>query len=266
MDARGRHVIWVMTTLSKHPPERCLSQSGDNRGHGSHRRPRRGRGRRAAVDSGCMAAPTTAAQCCGSNPESGEVDLPTIPVGGAPGWANWLGDSLWVGRDQADVDPDIRPRGRSSRPRFRASSRGAMGLAISRLNDPGTDLISSLSESGTPRRQAVYPTPTRLKTMSGSGIRQVAKPDGRLFLLDGDYPWGTNLNVYNPLIRASSERFCRPHFRAPRPDRIRPGDLWVTSQHRPSLDPDRPLQAASTRVSDARQARRAGSGRWGRCG
>ena len=65
------------------------------------------------------------------------------------------------------------------------------------VNDPGTDLISSLSEGGQ-LGDMVIPTERGLETMSGSGIRQVAEADGRLFLLDGDHPWGTNLNVYDP--------------------------------------------------------------------
>ena len=64
------------------------------------------------------------------------------------------------------------------------------------VNDPATELISSLSEGGQ-LGDMVIPT-AGLETMSGSGIRQVAEADGRLFPLDGDHPWGTNLNVFDP--------------------------------------------------------------------
>ena len=64
--------------------------------------------------------------------------------------------------------------------------------------------------------------------MSGSGIRQVVEADGRLFLLDGDHPWGTNLNVFDPDSGRSSERSWSPDFGLL--DLIEfNGYLWVTS-------------------------------------
>ncbi len=128
------------------------------------------------------------------DPESGEVDL-TIPVGGVPGWANWLGNSLWVGLEQADVIR-ISTEGEIVET-VPGELKGGEGLGFLWVNDPGTDLISSLSEGGQ-LGDMVIPTERGLETMSGSGIRQVAEADGRLFLLDGDHPWGTNLNVFDP--------------------------------------------------------------------
>ncbi len=157
------------------------------------------------------------------DPESGEVDL-TIPVGGVPGWANWLGDSLWVGREQADVIR-ISTEGEiiATVP---GELKGGDGLGHLWVNDPGTDLISSLSESGQ-LGDMVIPTERGLETMSGSGIRQVAEADGRLFLLDGDYPWGTNLNVYDP---NSGEFGAFAGLTFGLLDLIEfDGDLWVTS-------------------------------------
>ena len=104
--------------------------------------------------------------------------------------------------------------------------KGGDGLGHLWVNDPGTDLISSLSEIGQ-LGDMVIPTERGLETMSGSGIRQVAEADGRLFLLDGDYPWGTNLNVYDP---NSGEFGAFAGLTFGLLDLIEfDGDLWVTS-------------------------------------
>ncbi|MGH8947360.1 MAG: hypothetical protein ACRDXF_00770 [Acidimicrobiia bacterium] len=126
--------------------------------------------------------------------DSGQIDL-TIPVGGVPAWANWLGDSLWVGRDQADLIR-ISTEGEIVET-VPGELKGGEGLGYLWVNDPRTDLISSLSESGQ-LGDLMIPTERGLETMSGSGIRQVAEANGRLFLLDGDHPWGTELNVFDP--------------------------------------------------------------------
>jgi pimeloyl-ACP methyl ester carboxylesterase len=122
------------------------------------------------------------------------VDL-TIPIGATLGWANWMGDSLWVGTEDGEVhrissDGEIVAT-------VPGELKGGEGLGYLWVNDQATDLITSLSEEGQ-LGDIVIPTEQGLDTMSGSGIRQVAEADGRLFLLDGDYPWGTNLNVYDP--------------------------------------------------------------------
>ena len=44
----------------------------------------------------------------------------------------------------------------------------------------------------------MIPTYAGLETISGGGVRQLTEADGRLWLMDGDYPWGTNLSVFDP--------------------------------------------------------------------
>ncbi|HEU5112864.1 MAG TPA: hypothetical protein VFU96_06060, partial [Acidimicrobiia bacterium] len=141
-----------------------------------------------------LISPDDGGQVLRFDPESGAVDL-TIPVGGVPGWAAWLGDSLWVGRDQTDVIR-ISTEGEII-DTVPGELKGGEGLGYLWVNDPATDLISSLSEEAQ-LGEIVIPTERGLETMSGAGIRQVAEADGRLFLLDGDHPWGTNLNVFDP--------------------------------------------------------------------
>ncbi len=128
------------------------------------------------------------------DPEVGAVDL-TIPLGGLPNWANWFGDSLWVSNDQGEL-LQISPDGEivSTQP---GELKGGEGLGYLWVNDPETDLISSLAEDGT-MGEIVIPTETGLETMSGAGVRQVAEAAGKLWLMDGDYPFGTNLSVFDP--------------------------------------------------------------------
>ncbi len=145
-----------------------------------------------------------------------------------------------------------------SSPRFPASSIGGEGLGYLWVNDPGTDLISSLSENGQ-LGDMVIPTERGLETMSGSGIRQVAEAEGRLFLLDGDHPWGTNLNVYDP---TSGEFGAFAGLTFGLLDLIEfDGDLWVTSSSDHRVDPDRPDERGAAQVPVARQAWRSGGGR-----
>ncbi|HEX2421058.1 MAG TPA: hypothetical protein VHL55_05620, partial [Acidimicrobiia bacterium] len=72
------------------------------------------------------------------------------------------------------------------------------GLGYLWVNDPATDLILSIGPDGT-RGEIVIPTYRGLETMSGSGVRRLVEVDGELWLMDGDYPWGTNLSVFDPL-------------------------------------------------------------------
>ena len=65
--------------------------------------------------------------------------------------------------------------------------------------------------------------------MSGSGIRQVTEANGRLFLMDGDYPWGTNLLLVRPGTRARFAAFGGLTFGLL--DLVEfDGCLWVTSR------------------------------------
>jgi pimeloyl-ACP methyl ester carboxylesterase len=128
------------------------------------------------------------------NPEEASVDA-TVPIGGSPGWASWFGEALWVSNDQSELlqisaDGEVL----STRP---GELKGGEGLGYLWVNDPETDLVSSLAEDGT-IGAVVIPTETGLDTMSGAGVRQVAEAAGKLWLMDGDYPFGTNLSVFDP--------------------------------------------------------------------
>ena len=126
--------------------------------------------------------------------EAEEIDA-TVPIGGMPGWASWFGEALWLSNDQGELlqisaDGEVM----STRP---GELKGGEGLGYLWVNDPETDLISSLSQDGT-LGEIVIPTETGLDTMSGARVRQVAEAAGKLYLMDGDYPWGTNLSVFDP--------------------------------------------------------------------
>jgi hypothetical protein len=127
------------------------------------------------------------------DPETGKVDL-RIALGGAPGWSAWFGDGLWISNEDGEL--------------FRVTASGEIasmgtgevkgqGLGFLWVNDPATDLIASLAADGT-RGEIVIPTYSGLETMSGSGVRLLIEARGELWLLDGDYPWGTNLSVFDP--------------------------------------------------------------------
>ena len=168
------------------------------------------------------------------DPEVGAVDL-TIPLGGLPNWANWFGDSLWVSNDQGEL-LQISPDGEivSTQP---GELKGGEGLGYLWVNDPETDLISSLAEDGT-MGEIVIPTETGLETMSGAGVRQVAEAAGKLWLMDGDYPFGTNLSVFDPAT-GELDSFVGLTFGLL--DMVEfDGYLWVTSHHRPPPVQGRP--------------------------
>ena len=127
------------------------------------------------------------------DPVAGAVDK-VIPIGGLPGGGAWLGDHLWINNDQGEL--------------YRVSADGSIeeagtgeikgeGLGYLWVNDPETGLISSLAEDGT-RGQVVIPTESGLASADGWGVRSVTEAGGRLWLMDGDYPWGTNLSTFDP--------------------------------------------------------------------
>jgi sugar lactone lactonase YvrE len=190
MDIAG-DTIWVMTTL-QNVLQRVSAPTGEI--GATYPIDARVEGVVAGDGQVWLMSPDNGGEVLRFDPQAGAVDL-TISIGAVPGWANWLGDSLWVGTDQGEV--------------YRISSEGVIvttvpgelkggeGLGYLWVNDPVTDLISSLSGDGE-IGEIVIPTEREVDTMSGSGIRQVAEADGRLFLLDGDHPWGTNLNVFDP--------------------------------------------------------------------
>ncbi len=219
MDAE-RDTIWVLTTL-----QNVLQEVSAESGEIEATYPISARVEGVVVGGGrlWLISPDDGGKVLRFDPEAGAVDL-VIPIGGLPGWSNWFGNSLWVGKGEDQVI-EISSEGEilSTLP---GTLIGGEGLGHLWVNDPSTDLISSLSENGE-IGELVIPTERGLETMSGSGIRQVAEADGRLFLLDGDYPWGTNLNVYDP---ASGEFGAFAGLTFGLLDLIEfDGYLWVTS-------------------------------------
>ena len=127
------------------------------------------------------------------DPTIGEVDL-RVAVGPPGLGAAWFNDSLWVGNDQSDLiqisrEGEIVSTG--------AGEIKGAGLGYLWVNDPETGLISSLAVDGT-LGEIVIPTFAGLETMRGGGVRQLTEADGRLWLMDDDYPWGTNLSIFDP--------------------------------------------------------------------
>ena len=174
------------------------------------------------------------------DPQAEAIDA-NVPIGGMPGWANWFGDALWLSNDQGELlqisaDGEVL----STRP---GELKGGEGLGYLWVNVPDTDLISSLSEDGT-IGEIVIPTETGLDTMSGAGVRQVAEAAGKLYLLDGDYPFGTNLSVFDP--DTGELQLCEPHLRVARPDRVRRVSLGHLA-HRSSPDSSRSVSGEMVR-------------------
>ncbi len=128
------------------------------------------------------------------DPAAGGVDK-RIPIGGEPRHgAAWFGDTLWVSNDQGQL-LQISPAGE-----IVTTTTGELkGEGFGRLwvNDPTTGLISSLSVDGM-RGEFEVPTVTGAQTADGWGVRQVVEAGGSLFLMDGQYPYGTNLSVFEP--------------------------------------------------------------------
>ncbi|HEY6635745.1 MAG TPA: hypothetical protein VI141_09055 [Acidimicrobiia bacterium] len=128
------------------------------------------------------------------DPETGIVDRST-PIGSQPGHgALWAFDSLWVSNDQGDLHRiDVEGEIVST---IRGELKGD-GLGYLWVNDPDTGLISSLAEDGT-LGDVVIPTHAGLDTADGFAVRDVIEAGGDLWLLDGNYPWGTNLSRFDP--------------------------------------------------------------------
>jgi hypothetical protein len=126
------------------------------------------------------------------DPVTGAVDT-VIPIGGLPGGAAWFGGSLWISNDQGQLHQvSVNGQIASTRP---GELKGE-GLGYLWVNDPATGLISSLAENGT-RGEIMIPTETGKATSDGWGVRSVAEAGGYLWLMDGDFPWGTNLSKFD---------------------------------------------------------------------
>lgn len=131
------------------------------------------------------------------DPDLGSVDL-TIPIDGAPGLgATWQGNHLWVSNEMGDLF-QISAEGEIVT-RARGDLKGS-GLGYAWVNNPDTGLIESLDPDGF-RGEVTIPTFEGLETMAGPGVRKVAEAGGYLWLLDGDFPWGTNLSRFDPVTR-----------------------------------------------------------------
>jgi len=184
--------IWVVTTL-QNLLQRVSAESGDITA--TYPIPARVEGVVVGDGRVWLMSGDDGGQVLRFDPEIGAVDL-TLPIGGLPGWAHWFGDSLWVSNDQGEL-LQISATGEivSTRP---GELKGGEGLGFLWVNDPETNLISSLDEDGT-LGEIEIPTREGLDTMSGAGIRQVSEADGKLWLMDGDYPWGTNLSTFDPV-------------------------------------------------------------------
>lgn len=127
------------------------------------------------------------------DPAGGTVDL-RIPIGNPGSGAAWFNDSLWVSNEQGDLYQI------SSDGEIVSIIRGELkgeGLGYLWVNDPDAGLISSLSADGT-RGEIEIPTRTGLVTADGWGVRTLIEAGSSLWLMDGDYPFGTNLSIFNP--------------------------------------------------------------------
>jgi pimeloyl-ACP methyl ester carboxylesterase len=183
--------IWVMTTLQNLLQQ--VSVSGDILA--TYPVDARVEGLVVGEDHIWLLTPDDGGAALRFDPGAGVVDL-TVPLGGSPGWAHWFGDALWVSNEEGQL-LQISPAGEliSTRP---GELKGGEGLGYLWVNDPETNLISSLSEDGTLGEIVVPTTGAEPGTMTGAGVRQVAEAAGKLYLMDGDYPFGTNLSVFDP--------------------------------------------------------------------
>ncbi|MGH8928880.1 MAG: hypothetical protein ACRDWH_11050 [Acidimicrobiia bacterium] len=128
------------------------------------------------------------------DPALGVVDV-TISIGGPPSHsAAWFNGSLWVSNDQGQLH-QISPAAE-----IVSSTTGELkgeGFGYLWVNDPDSGLISSLAPDGT-RGDFVIPTQRGRETADGWGVRSVIQAGDYLWLMDGDYPWGTNLSRFVP--------------------------------------------------------------------
>ena len=127
------------------------------------------------------------------SPSLGEVDL-GVDLGGLPSWSAWFADSVWISNErgellQISVEGEILSR--------TAGDIKGQGLGYLWVNDPETGLISSVSPDGT-HGEIVIPTLAGLETSDGFGVRALTEVAGDLWLMDGMYPFGTNLSVFDP--------------------------------------------------------------------
>lgn len=117
------------------------------------------------------------------NPTSGQVDM-AIPLGGLPAGAAWFDGSLWVSTDRSEL-LEISPQGE-----ILSTQTGQVkgtGFGLLWLNDPATNLISSLSTDGV-LGEVVIPT-DGVVTPAGADIREVTEASGYLWLtLAGSSP------------------------------------------------------------------------------
>jgi sugar lactone lactonase YvrE len=126
------------------------------------------------------------------DPAAGEVDL-VIPTGSVPAIA-WFGGHVWVSTEEGELQ---RVTAGGEVTSMGTGELKGEGLGYLWANDPETGLISSIARDGT-RGQVVVPTRSGVETAGGWGVREVVEADGRLWLMDGMYPWGTNLSVFDP--------------------------------------------------------------------
>lgn len=154
------------------------------------------------------------------DPRTGAVDL-TIKVGGEPWWAAWFAGSLWVSNDQAET--------------FRISAAGEVlstqpgqvkgtGLGFLWINDPATDLITSVSPDGIVG-EIVIPT-DGLRTQTGADISQVTEAGGYLWLSSGK-PTSTTVLRFDT---SSGALDLLPVAAAPWAPTEFNGSLWLTSR------------------------------------
>lgn len=130
------------------------------------------------------------------DPDTGQVDL-TIALGGPPGWSAWFSDNLWINNEQGEL---FRITAAGEITSMGSGEIKGQGLGYLWVNDPATNLISSLASNGA-RGEIAIPTFPGLETTSGSGVRLVAEAGDELWLMDGDYPRGTNLSRFDPVTR-----------------------------------------------------------------
>ncbi len=125
------------------------------------------------------------------DPTTGRVDM-TVKVGGEPWWAAWFAGSLWVSNDHAEM-LRISPDGE-----VLSTQRGQVkgtGLGFLWINDPATDLITSVAPDGIVGEIAI-PTDGQ-RTQTGAEIREVVEAGGYLWLSSGE-PTSTTVLRFDP--------------------------------------------------------------------
>ena len=182
--ADGNAVIWVMTALANQL-QRVSTESGEVTAEYEID----GHVEGVVVGGGhvWLTSYANGGEVLRFDPARGVVDL-TVPIGGAPGWSQWFGDSLWISNDQGDLHRI------SAQGEIVSTTEGELkgqGLGYLWVSDHSTGLISSIGEDGAVGQEVI-------PNVEGSQVRQVTEVNGRLWLMDGDYPWGTNLYSFDP--------------------------------------------------------------------